>query len=78
MCLIKKPRKIYEKISTRERLPLVSAYYSIETDVVHGYVHWSAEEQIWTLENGEKWEADYPNYWLEECVEYPVLIQSLN
>lgn len=57
---------MYKKIKTKEELPLKGGYYAIETDRIHGNVHWSVEEQIWTLEDGTKWEAEYPNYWLKE------------
>ena len=55
---------IYERVKTRELLPDRGGYYAIETEGIHGHVHWSVEDQIWTLEDGTKWEGTYPNYWL--------------
>lgn len=51
--------------STKEMLPDVGGYYAIMTYRIYGNVHWSVEEQVWTLEDGTKWDATYPNYWLE-------------
>lgn len=57
---------LYKRVHVKEELPSVGAYYAIETDQIIGNVHWSVETQTWSLPNGEKHDAQWPNFWLKK------------